>query len=118
MCQQLIEKYSCGDEESSTFPCDDYFANRDCDKLEDKVINHKHKKCRECLHLDDALKRIAEDESLAPEPKRGGAEVIDPNAPKKFFKEYIKWNKCGRKLSRFARYSYQIGQLITPFIAS
>lgn len=99
MCQKLIEKYSCGDDESSTFPCEDFFTNGDCDKLEDKVIDHKSKKCRECQHLDDALKRIAEDASLAPEPKRGGAEVIDPNRPKKYYKEYIKWNKCGRKLS-------------------
>ncbi|MCJ1424226.1 hypothetical protein MMC29_002113 [Sticta canariensis] len=95
MCQKLIEKYSCGDDESSTFPCEDFFTNGDCDKLEDKVIDHKSKKCRECQHLDDALKRIAEDASLAPEPKRGGAEVIDPNRPKKYYKEYIKWNKCG-----------------------
>lgn len=99
MCQKLIEKYSCGDDESSTFPCEDFFTNGECDKLEDKVIDHKGKKCRECKHLDDALKRIAEDASLAPEPKREGAEISDPNRPKKYFKEYIKWSKCGRKLS-------------------
>lgn len=104
MCQKLIEKYSCGDDESSTFPCEDFFTNGECDNLEDKVVDHKGKKCPECRHLDDALKRIAEDASLAPEPKRGGAEV-DPNRPKQYFKEYIKWSKCGRKIFPAANYS-------------
>lgn len=99
MCQTLIEKYVCGDKESSTFPCENFFDTGTCDSPEeDKIINHKDKKCPECKHFDEAMQRIAEDVSLAPEPKRGGVEVADPNAPKKFYKEYIKWSKCGRKL--------------------
>lgn len=115
MCQKLVEKYSCGDDESSTFPCEDFFTHGECDKLEDKVIDRKGKKCRECKHLEDALKRIAEDASLAPEPKRGGTEIIDPDRPKKYFKEYIKWSKCGRKLFFCNLFLYRSSKLILPF---
>lgn len=69
-----------------------------CKKTEeDKIIDHADKECRECQHMADALKQIAEDSKLAPEPRRGGEEARDPNAPKKYFIEYIKWSKCGRK---------------------
>lgn len=98
MCQLLIEKYSCGHNETADFPCEELLTEGTCRlKEEDKTIDHAGINCRECQHMEEALKRIAQDASLAPEPRRGG-EARDPNAPKRYFIEYIRWSKCGRKL--------------------
>lgn len=102
MCYFLIDKFSCSHKESNKIPCEDMFTKEVCGKEEeDQIVKHDNQKCQRCLRQDEeeddfeeTLKRIAEDEKLAPVPK---STARDPNAPKLYFKRCIKWKVCGRK---------------------
>lgn len=96
MCYKVIEKYSCGDQEDAFIPCEGFIETGACTQPEqakqDQVTEHD-KKCRECLHFDNEMKKLVADPELS-KPERAPAKPHD--GPKLYFIECTKWF-CGRK---------------------
>jgi hypothetical protein len=96
MCNKHTDIYACGDEEVHEIPCSssEHF-DKDCSmKEEDVVINHGDRKCLECIHLDDQIKRLMEDKELAA-PVR--PVPSNPDSPISYFKQKTRWSVCGRE---------------------
>ncbi len=69
--------------------------DKDCPRKEDDVVNiHSDTKCLECIHLDDQIKRLAEDKDLAA-PVRPA--LSKPDSPMNYFKQKTHWSVCGRE---------------------
>ena len=107
MCNQVITKYSqCGHEDTDSFPCDKFLDDCECPLLKPqlKENTNDYQPCPDCqdkVHLENALKQIAMDESLKPVPRTAQAPR-DPNAPKHYIimRESFPW--CGH----FAKYQW------------
>ena len=105
MCHKFIETYSCGHKEESPIPCNDKLDGKVCnappEELED-ALNDLPQLCPKCKArkedddaFEDAMKKIAEDPNLAPEPKT----AVQPAGNLGFLKQRTKWSKCGRTSS-------------------
>ncbi|KAL8899132.1 MAG: hypothetical protein Q9192_001735, partial [Flavoplaca navasiana] len=99
MCHNHIEKFRCGHEDKTFIPCEGLFETGTCSGPEaDQSQDSDELKCTKCKYaaaendfLQKELHRFTMEESL----KEPAAPVIrDPNAPKKYFKWCIEWERC------------------------
>ncbi|KAL8848537.1 MAG: hypothetical protein Q9221_006426 [Calogaya cf. arnoldii] len=100
MCYDVIEKFPCGHENKTLIPCEGLFETGTCSGREpDKSRDSDEPKCAECQqaaaeeeHLEKQLQEFAIKDSLEKPPVAPRAR--DPNAPKKYFKWCIEWERC------------------------
>ncbi|KAL8645172.1 MAG: hypothetical protein Q9226_007419 [Calogaya cf. arnoldii] len=100
MCYDVIEKFPCGHEDKTLIPCEGLFETGTCSGREpDKSRDSDEPKCAECQqaaaeeeHLQKQLQEFAIKDSLEKPPV--APRVRDPNAPKKYFKWCIEWERC------------------------
>ena len=98
MCYKTIDKYSCGDKEEATIPCEFFIETGSCAQNEqakqDKVHEHDEK-CPECQHFDNEMKKLAEDDELSKPVEKSAPAPYE--GPQLYFTECFKWSQCGRK---------------------
>ncbi|KAL8986164.1 MAG: hypothetical protein Q9205_000323 [Flavoplaca limonia] len=99
MCHNHVEKFRCGHEDKTFIPCEGLCETGTCSGPEaDQSQDNDELKCTKCKYaaaendfLQNELYKFTMEESL----KEPAAPVIrDPNAPKKYFKWCIEWERC------------------------
>ncbi|KAI4223781.1 MAG: hypothetical protein L6R36_005158 [Xanthoria steineri] len=99
MCYDVIDKFPCGHEDKTWIPCEGFCETGTCGKPEpEKIRDHDEPKCAKCKeaaaeeeYLQEQLRDFSIRDSLNPST---APKARDPNAPKRYFKRCIEWERC------------------------
>ncbi|CAO1597324.1 hypothetical protein XANCAGTX0491_001138 [Xanthoria calcicola] len=99
MCYNVIDKFPCGHADKTWIPCEGFCETGTCSKPEpEKTRDHDEPKCAKCKeaaaeeeYLQEQLRDFSIKDSLNPST---APRARDPNAPKKYFKRCIEWERC------------------------